>query len=128
MTATTCPHCGAPIWIQYGTEHDPLGISITYECGDSVRIRGGQAFAMDGSASFPHGPACRMIRALRISQLKRMADAIDARAGGWADVLRRIPEYPSLQPRDTWRRRWLKRMEALHAAVSREIARLEASR
>lgn len=88
MTAATCPHCGSPIWIQYGTEHDPLGINTTYECGDSVRVRGGQAFAMDGSASFPHGPACRMIRALRISQLKRMAHTAWLRESHDANRLR----------------------------------------
>lgn len=111
MTATTCPHCGAPIWIQYGTEHDPLGINTTYECGDSVRVRGGQAFAMDGSASFPHGPACRMIRALRVSQLKRMLECASDRRG--CSICYRAP-------RDV--ERWNRLMDA----IERELNRLRA--
>ena len=117
MTATACPHCGAPIWIQYGTEHDPLGISITYECGDSVRIRGGQAFAMDGSASFPHGPACRMIRALRVSQLKRMLECAESRA--WA--------MENACPEDAeWAAKHRLKMVRLASACHRELDRLRA--
>ncbi len=110
MTAATCPHCGAPIWIQYGTEHDPLGINITYECGDSVRIRGGQAFAMDGSASFPHGPACRMIRALRVSQLKRMERRAD-------DILVSLHRF-------SWCIHKARRMADFRDACRRELDRL----
>lgn len=108
MTAATCPHCGAPIWIQYGTEHDPLGVSVTYECGDSVRIRGGQAFAMDGSASFPHGPACRLIRALRVSQLKRMLECASDRRG--CSICYRAP-------RDV--ERWDRFMDAIEREINR---------
>lgn len=66
----------------------------------------------------------RELLRLRIAHLRRMADAVDSRASGWADVLRTVPDYPSLQPRDRWRRRWLVKMEKLHAAINTEIARL----
>lgn len=117
MTATTCPHCGSPIWIQYGTEHDPLGVSTTYECGDSVRVRGGQAFAMDGSASFPHGPACRLIRALRVSQLKRM----ERRADDILVSLHRFLVSPQRSSRCIHKAR---RMADFRDACRRELDRL----
>lgn len=59
-------------------------------------------------------------RRLRISQLRRMRDAIASRAGGWAKILRDIPEGP----RKSWRRRWLDKMERLDSACLAEIERL----
>ena len=60
------------------------------------------------------------IKRLRISQLRRTRDAIASKAGGWANILRDIPEGP----RKSWRRRWLDRMERLDAACLAEIERL----
>jgi hypothetical protein len=78
-----CPNCGSPIWVQDDSDRG-LGINTVYECGDSLLVRNGEIFTQDGSASFPRGPACVLLRTRRevIRRARELAVAVEAMCAG----------------------------------------------
>ena len=111
-----CLNCGSPEWVRSaptgGIEH------VVFECGDSASIfPDGQALKSPSAGVDPNGPACRMIRALRVSQLKRMLECAESRA--WA--------MENACPEDAeWAAKHRPKMVRLASACHRELDRLRA--
>ena len=68
MTPDTCPYCGAPSFVR-GRNY------IEWTCGSSNERQ---------------SPECARYVRTRISQLRRMADLIQMRLGGWRMILESI--------------------------------------
>ena len=123
---TECPLCGAPVWTKLYDREDVRGLQIRFDCESSVLIMNGRIWApsYDGQSY-----ACAYIakqrdelRRLRISQLRRMADA----AASMSDDLFGYASWSSA-PRGSflWRMARRKAKYAQFAAAClTEIARL----
>ena len=105
MTPDTCPYCGAPIH---------AGVSYPVYACRTVRTRDGS-----GKDVALQSPECARYVRTRISQLKRMADAI----GAWVIMAVSTSEICDLSKYALDVRK-MEKLQRLHGRILREIDRL----
>lgn len=81
---TKCPHCEAPIYISGPADYSGNGVRMVFECMDSLMVDRGRIWQQDGSASFPHGASCVLLRS-RLDAIRRarsLASAVESMCAG----------------------------------------------